>query len=92
MRKYCGVDVSCVDGETNKRTFHCWQRMTMGMKPSPWVTIRLLSWMMEIVKDDHREASNPYRWDKIVLNLPGMKNYNPSMPWVYKWNTITGFM
>jgi hypothetical protein len=74
MRKYCGVDVTCVLPPTQpkKRTIHCWQRMTMGMKPSPWVTTRLLSWLTEIVKGDRSQASNPFKWDKVILNLPGL--------------------
>ena len=92
MRKYCGVDVSCVypsSSQHKKRTVHCWQRMAMGMKPSPWVTTRLLSWLTEIVKGDRTEPSNPFKWDKVVLNLPGMEDYDPSMPRVYKWNNST---
>jgi hypothetical protein len=91
MRKYCGVDVSCLYPSTQhkKRTFHCWQRMAMGMKPSPWVTTRLLSWLTEIVKGDRTEPTNPFKWDKVILNLPGMDDYDPSMPRVYKWNNST---
>jgi hypothetical protein len=91
MRKYCGVDVSCVCPPTHhkKRTFFCWQRMAMGMKPSPWVTTRLLSWLTEVVKGNRAEATNPFKWDKVILNLPGMEDYDPSMPRVYKWNSTT---
>ena len=68
--------------------WECWNRMAMGMCPSPWVTIRLLMWMMEIVVGYTKELSNPFRWDYLVLNLPGDPDYDPGMPRVYKWNTV----
>ena len=41
IRPYCGVDFTWMEeGETV--TWESWQRMTMGMKPSPWVTCRLI--------------------------------------------------
>ena len=70
LRKYCGVDLSWLDDDGN-RLWECWHRMAMGMKPSPWVTIRLLGWMMEIVIGDRKESGNPFRWDELRLNLPG---------------------
>ena len=85
MRKFCGVDISWMR-EDGKTLWKCWNRMAMGMKPSPFMTIRLLMWMMEIVIGDRKEKTNPFRWDHVVLNLPGTANYDPSMPRVYKWN------
>ena len=62
--------------------------MTMGMRPSPWVCTRLLSWMMEVVKGEPKVVDNPFRWDRVVVNCPGMKDYDPSMPRLYKWNEL----
>ena len=31
-------------------------------------------------------------WDIVVLNLPGDKHYDPELPWVYRYNTVTGQM
>ena len=31
------------------------------------------------------EEGNPLGWHEIVLNLPGASNFDPSMPWIYKW-------
>ena len=86
MRKFCGVDLSWMQ-EDGKTLWKCWNRMAMGMKPSPFMTIRLLMWMMEIVVGDRSERQNPFRWDYVVLNLPGTVTYDPSKPRVYKWNT-----
>ena len=46
--------------------------MAMGMKPSPFMTIRLLLRMMEVVIGDRQERQNPFRWDYVVLNLPSI--------------------
>ena len=88
MRKYCGVDVSWMSKDGTK-LWECWHRMAMGMRPSPWVTIRLLMWMMEVVVGYRAEKTNPFRWDCIRLNLPGDDNYNPTMHRVYKWNELS---
>ena len=85
MRKYCGADISWMKKD-GSQFWECWHRMAMGMKPSPWVTISLLSWMMEIVIGDVKEISNPFRWDSVNMNLPGSEDYNPSLPRVVKWN------
>ena len=34
------------------------------------------------------DPSNPLRWDEVKLNLIGNKDYNPTFPTVYKWDTI----
>ena len=72
--------------EGQKVTWESWHRMTMGMKPSPWVTCRLIGWMLEFVIGDNKEEGNPFRWDSVILNLPGDPKYNPNLPRVYKWN------
>ena len=41
IRKYCGIDLSWMS-EDGGTLWECWNRMAMGMRPSPWVTIRLL--------------------------------------------------
>ena len=87
IRKYCGIDLSWMS-EDGGTLWECWNRMAMGMCPSPWVTIRLLMWMMEIVIGNHLEISNPFCWDHVVMSLPGNPNYDPGMPWVYKWNNM----
>ena len=34
--------------------------------------------------------SNPFRWDSVVMNLPGKNKYDPRKSWVYKLNKATG--
>ena len=61
--------------------------MAMGMCPSPWVNIRLLMWMMEFVIGNHKDLSNPFRWDRVMMNFPGDANYYFGMPREYKLNS-----
>ena len=37
-----------------------------------------------------KDPRNPLGWDKVVLNLPGMKSFDPTMPRVYKWSNVKG--
>ena len=36
------------------------------------------------VRGDMLDEKNMFRWDRVVLNLPDMKGYNPTRPWLYK--------
>ena len=63
--------------------------MAMGFVPSPYVSCRLFSWAMEVIRGDRLLESNPFHWTKVVLNLPGMTDFDQSMPRVYKWNPKT---
>ena len=87
MRKYCGIDLPWMNEDVST-LWECWHRMAMGMRPSPWVTFRLLMWMMEIVVGDRKEINNPFRWDEVRLNLPGSGSYNTSLPRVFKWDSL----
>ena len=35
------------------------------------------------VKSDRMDVDNTFRWVKVILNLPGLDLYDPSLPWVY---------
>ena len=37
-----------------------------------------------MARGDHTDTTNPYHWTKVVLNLPGMEEYDPTLPWVFK--------
>lgn len=36
--------------------------------------------------DDTSGRVNLFFWDVIVFNFPGSEDYNPDMPWVYRWS------
>jgi hypothetical protein len=96
IRQYAGIDVTGVDdshiGKGVKRILERWCRTLMGFKPSPYVCTQTFSWSEEIIVGDHSDCKNPFFWDQVILNLPGMKEYNPVMPRVYRWNSIDNCM
>jgi hypothetical protein len=97
IRPYAGVDVTNVDrndASTSgiKQVIERWARCLMGFKPSPFVAIQIFGWGEEIITGDVSDLSNPFYWDRVVLNLPGSIDYQPSMPWVYRWNSIQAKM
>jgi hypothetical protein len=48
-----------------------------------FVRPRVIDSQARNVRDRHDE-SNPFHWDTLVVNCPGSKTYNPSLPWLYK--------
>ena len=72
-----------------KRILYKWSRACMGLKPSPYWSARCYYLMEEFMMGDHRSRTNAFRWDDIVLNLPGDPTFNPSQPFVFKWDSTT---
>jgi hypothetical protein len=68
----------------NKVRWERQERCLMGFKPSPYNATRAFAWAEEIMRGDRREETNPMRWDRIRMNLPGEEDYTPSLPWVSK--------
>jgi len=58
----------------------------MGFKPSPYLAIRFLAIAIDLARGDPYDSSNPFHWSNVILNLPCSDTFNPSLPWVYKWN------
>jgi hypothetical protein len=44
----------------------------------------------EFARGNRRTKDNPLRWDRIKLNLPASKLFDPTMPRVMKWNDAIG--
>ena len=91
IRPYAGMDVTKAVMDENlideiKRVLEIWIRFLMGFKPAPFVTTQTFGWGEEIIVGDRLDPNNPFYWDTVVLNLPGTKQYNPAMPWVYIWD------
>ena len=42
--------------------------------------------MEEFIVEDHTELANHFRWDTRILNLPGSKQFDPTLPFVIKWD------
>ena len=99
LRPYVGIDASELRDrlkeldniprsvlENRGRLFLRWERCLMGLRSSPFNACKAMGWADDIIRGHHLDDRNILRWDRYILNLPGMKNYNPSLPKGYKWN------
>ena len=93
MRPYAGVDVTYTRNEPDEREpweegrerkWEMWCRNFMSMTDSPYQSLQLMIKAKFIAYGDRRIRTNPFHWDRVVLNLPGSADYNPSLPWVMK--------
>jgi hypothetical protein len=83
LRPYAGVDYTAVMKSKTTRWLQ-WTRMFMGFTPSPYVTGKLFGWTVDVIMGDRWDRDNPFRWDAMRLNLPGMSSYDPREPRVCK--------
>ena len=86
---WVGVDVSELEGLPPQSIIERWERTLMGLRPSPYICTQTFGWAEDVIRGDRRDPSNPLAWDTVVLNLPGDKDYNPELPWVYRYNSVT---
>jgi hypothetical protein len=97
LREYLGVDVSGVrsyvpadanwEADREPGSWERWERNCMGLQDSPYCS---LQWQVRLkfkVYGDQRCLINPFRWDRVVFNLPGSKVYGSDLPWVMKLRT-----
>ena len=61
-----------------------WERNWMGLTVSPYRSAQMMMVAKEVAEGNRKDPHNPFQWEVIVLNLPGMKNRDPRKPWVYK--------
>jgi hypothetical protein len=94
LRKYAGVDLTSYftdDLGKGKDTFWVrWNRIAMGLRPSPFCAVQIMDWLDETVFGEHLDQDNVFLWDVVELNLPGMAQYSPAKPWVYKKRSSDG--
>ena len=88
MEKYCGVDFGSYLGyKKDRKVKTLWMRwicLMMGLVLSPYANIQGLLWESQLGRGDRNEPDNPFRWNKIRLNLPGDPNYPPKIIWMSK--------
>jgi hypothetical protein len=56
----------------------------MGLRDSPY---RSLQWQTRLkleVYQDRRLRTNPFHWERVEMNLPGLTGYRANLPWVMK--------
>jgi hypothetical protein len=86
IRPFAGVNLTTLfaDEAMSKIFWERWERMLMCFKPSPYCTTRAMRQIEPILKGNRSDPKNVFCWNRIILSLPGSKNYDPSKPWVYK--------
>ena len=91
---FIGVDLTPMygDGEKVDPKWACWDRLLMGLGPSPHNAVKMALIVEEIAKGDRHDTrlaidgseKNPFQWSSVRLNLPGTISYNPSIIWICK--------
>ena len=101
VRKHAGVEMRPLrehlqgnhglepKGDKPSSSFVRWNCLFMGMRPSPYNAVRYYYWGEEFARGDRSTPTNPMGYDEIRLNLPGMSEYDPTLPKVMKWSTLT---
>ena len=90
LRTLCGVDLHNyqvdltslevpTDPEAAK-TWISWNRITMGLKWSPYQAIKSMHLAEEVIRGDRKDPKNIFKWDRVRLNLPGQDDCDPSLP------------
>lgn len=79
VRAYCGVNVTGLELEAAETNRNRWDRLWMGFKPSPHNAARHLAIATEFALGDPLDETNAFFWDKLILNLPCAKSFDPAM-------------
>jgi hypothetical protein len=61
-----------------------WGRCGMGFRFSPYQAVQGVLFADMEIRGDRFDASSIFRWDRVILNLPGSSTYSPARSWVYK--------
>ena len=92
IQAFCGINLSSFKNDifylTSNTKFR-WKRLWFGFRPSPYFAVRHLALAEEQAKGNHLDPTNPFYWSTIKLNLPCSKNFDPTAPWIYKWNNLS---
>jgi hypothetical protein len=96
---YAGVDLTFVFPEELRKEssvlWECWGRCGMGFVSSPYTAVQGTLMAEEFIMGDPQDPTNVFKWEGVILNLPGSSAYKPADPLVYKYkkdsrdNTIT---
>ena len=88
IRPYSGVDVTSIF-QSKKKLWKRWERTFMGFRSSPYNAGKLFGWTIDLIHGNRLDEANPYRWNKVQLNLPGSASYNPVEPRCCKYYNST---
>jgi hypothetical protein len=54
----------------------------MGLKPSPYQVVQGALRAKRMALGNPKDTRNVFKWEKVKLNLPGMEEYDPALPWI----------
>lgn len=60
-----------------------WEKMMMGFASSPYLITKYLLEVEYLTRGYQYDLQNVFQWYRSILNLPGMKDYQTSCPWLY---------
>eukprot|EP00978_Attheya_sp_CCMP212_P016531 scaffold43382_cov49-Attheya_sp.AAC.2 len=85
IRPHTGVDFTkYFPNGSGTAVWEAWQRAAMGLRSSPYQAVQAMAMAKEYIRGDRKDPNNIFRWDSVEFNLPGSKDYDPLLPWVYK--------
>ena len=84
IRSHIGVNLTQFDPEeveNNSRLVHArWERIMMGYLPSPYFVTKDMIIVENIIKGCRLDLKNVYCWKEVILDLPRMESYDPTLP------------
>lgn len=88
LMKFCGVDLSQLLPEERSgrdgMVTAVWMRSAMGLKSSPHNAVQGAQRAKRLIMGIPSDVSNPFHWDKVILNLPGSDCYDATKPWLFQ--------
>jgi hypothetical protein len=94
LEKYLGVDFEAFRkdlkshfGKLKGKAWPHWARCWMGLTPSPYWAVIFFYFADEFARGNRRDPKNALKWDYIKLNPPGDSQFDPTLPWVMKWDS-----
>jgi hypothetical protein len=64
----------------------------MGLRSSPFQCVQGMGIAEEVIRGNRHDPNNVFRWHSVVLNLLGSEDYDPSRPWVAKYQMEEGVL
>ena len=91
LQQFSGLDLSRWNPCQGGSPYEVYARLCMGLRPCPYLAVQMLLWILEIIQDihQHKDKDNLFRWDEVVVNLPGTIEYDVRYPRVYLWDKIS---
>ena len=84
LRTCCGLDVTPYFGDGKKVIWERWTRLAMGLRNSPYNAVQGMMIAKEVILGDRLDQRNIFRWQEVMVNLPGALGYDPGKSWIRK--------